>query len=110
MNQVRHQKPIPLKALLIILFLLLFIYFYPRFLLHFFEPHSPWVSYLYLYGFGFVFFIFGVILALKTGACVPGRGRDSFWLKGLFLGFIFLASLHAFWIYLALTSPFKGGS
>ena len=84
------------------------IYFYPRFLIEQLGESNPWTSYLYLYGFGGYFFAIGILLILKTGACKPGRGRDSKWLTILLSGFVALATIHASWIYLALSIPFKG--
>ena len=97
-----------LKPIGIIAATLVCIYIYPRFLINTFGESSPWTSYLYLYGFGGAFFGSGIVLILKTGACVPGRGMDGKWLNAMFLGLLYFACLHAIWIYLALSIPFKG--
>lgn len=89
--------------------LLAFIFTYPRLLAHYLGEENPWASYLYLYGFGLIYFGSGMVLIRKTGACVPGRGRDTFWWNVMLAGFVFFASLHAVWIYLSLSIPFKGG-
>ena len=84
-------------------------YFYPRFLVNTLGPENPWTSYFYLYGFGFLYTGSGLVLILKTGACHLERPRDRFWFKMLILGFVYFASLHAVWIYLALSIPYLGG-
>ena len=89
--------------------LLAVIYSYPRWIISKLGESSPWTSYLYQYGFGLVFFLMGIYLILKSGACKLGRGRDSFWLKVLFGGFIFFASAHALWIMASLNIPYLGG-
>lgn len=96
------------KFLLVTSMCLIIAYFFPRFLTHHFGEGSPWTSYFYLYGFGLIFFGIGIWVALHSGACQPGRGRDSFWLKFLILGYIGLASLHGIWIQVALSIPFLG--
>ena len=98
-----------MKLAVILVPLLAFIYAFPRLLISTFGLESPWTNYFYMYGFGAVFFGFGVALILKTGACQFKRGRDSHWFKILISGFVFFASLHAFWILLALNVPVKGG-
>ena len=102
------RKLLAPKALATIFIILLFVYSYPRILLSYFAKDNPWLNYLYMYGYGFVFFAFGIWLVLKTKACQPGRGNDTFWFKSVLAGFVFFASLHAFWIYIALAVPFKG--
>lgn len=106
MSNIKSQVLIPVM----IIFSLVFIYFYPRFLIDHFGVANPWTSYFYLYGFGGLFFGTGLLLITKTGACTFGRGRDSKWFKILCAGFIGLATMHAVWIYLALNIPFKGGA
>lgn len=93
---------------IVILVVLLFTYSYPRALISSLGIDNPWTSYLYQYTFGLLFFSLGIFMILKTKACIPGRGRDSLWLKVLVGGFIFFASLHAIWVALALYIPFKG--
>ena len=95
--------------ILIIVLTLVFVFMYPRMLISQFGEASPWTSYLYLYGFGGYFFMIGLILILKTGACKLGRGRDTKFFAILCSGFIFLVCMHATWIYLALSIPVKGG-
>ncbi|MGC9451887.1 MAG: hypothetical protein ACP5I4_10625 [Oceanipulchritudo sp.] len=89
--------------------LLVFIYAYPRLIIGRLGEASPWTSYLYQYGFGLVFFLMGIHIILRSGACKPGRGRDSFWLGVLFAGFIFFAAGHALWIVVSLNMPYLGG-
>ena len=89
--------------------LLVFIYTFPRLIIGWLGEANPWTSYLYQYGFGLVFFLMGIYLILKSGACQPGRGRDSFWLGVLFAGFVVFAGVHALWILAALRMPYLGG-
>ncbi len=84
---------------------LAFIYFYPRFLISWLGKDNPWTSFLYQYTFGFIFFGLGILLILRTKAAVPGRGRDSLWLKILFAGFLFFFTLHAAWVAASLYLP-----
>ncbi|MCB0390779.1 MAG: hypothetical protein KDD58_05800 [Bdellovibrionales bacterium] len=88
--------------------LAIFIFVYPRILIDWLGKANPWTSYLYQYTFGLVFFGIGILLVLRTKACIPGRGRDSLWLKILIAGFIFFASFHGLWVYMSLTWPVKG--
>lgn len=103
----------PLKSLMIgsvlILILLGIIYSYPRWIIGWLGEANPWTSYLYQYGFGLIFFLVGIYVILKAGACRPGRGRDSFWLGVLFSGFVFFAVAHALWIVASLSIPYLGG-
>ena len=93
----------------LIIFSLVFIYFYPRFLIAELGEANPWTSFLYLYGFGGLFFAVGLLLITRSGACVFGRGQDSKWFTILCTGFITLMSVHAIWIYLAISIPVKSG-
>jgi len=88
--------------------ILAFVALYPRLLVAVLGEANPWTSYFYLYGFGLGFFLVGLWLILKSGACRPGRGHDGFWLAVLILGFLFFATLHALWIVAALKIPFRG--
>ena len=87
---------------------LLFVFFYPRLIIGMLGKSDPWTSYLYQYGLGLVVFLIGLMLVVKTGALKFGRGHDSFWFKWMIAGFIIYSSVHAIWIVLALTLPFKG--
>lgn len=85
-----------------------FCFYYPRLLLSLWGPEHPWTNYFYLYGFGFFYTGSGLLLAIKTGACRLSRPRDRFWFKVVVFGFLYFAILHAGWILLALSVPFKG--
>ena len=87
---------------------IVFAFFFPRILISNLGPANPWTNYLYLYGFGFFYTGSGVLLVLKTGACNLSRPRDRFWFKIVVGGFFYFASLHALWIYLAISIPFRG--
>ena len=94
---------------ILIIFTFFFVYYFPRFLIGQFGEASPWTSYFYLYGFGGYFFGIGLLLILKTGACKLGRARDTKWFTILCSGFLTLVTLHAVWIYLAISIPVKSG-
>ena len=98
----------PMLAALLVPIVLVFSYIYPRAVISHFGIENPWTSYLYMYGFGLLTFAIGVTLILKSGACNLSRAKDRFWLKALLIGMVFFSSLHASWIYLALSIPFKG--
>ena len=85
-----------------------FVYFYPRLLIELLGKENPWTSYLYKYTFGLIFFSLGILMVIRTGACKPGRGRDSLWLSILIGGFIFFASFHGIWVFMSLYWPVKG--
>ena len=95
------------KFIGLVIGLLAFIYVYPRVLVNLLGEGNPWTSYLYLYGFGLIFFTIGIWVIRSSGALVLGRGHDSFWYKILLGGFVFFASLHGLWIFLALNTPVK---
>mgnify|MGYP003690275881 CR=1 FL=1 len=87
---------------------LAFAFFFPRLLISQLGPSNPWTSYLYLYGFGFFYTGSGLLLAIKSGACKLSRPRDRYWFNVVLAGFVYFAGLHALWIYLSLSIPFKG--
>ncbi|NLB66084.1 MAG: hypothetical protein GX803_06420 [Lentisphaerae bacterium] len=89
---------------------LAFIFIFPRALLRWFEPGSPWIPYVHLYGLGLVTFLIGIQIILKSRACQFGRGRDSFWFGVLIAGYVFFVAMHGIWILAALYLPFKGGN
>lgn len=101
--------PTRLRNSLIIAGLLAFVFFFPRVIIRLWGAGNPWTSYFYQYGLGLVFFLIGLWVILSSGACVPGRGRDTFWLGILIAGFIFLAVVHALWIWISLVVPYRGG-
>lgn len=105
MSKIKSSILIPF----LIIFSLVYIYFFPRYLIENLGEGNPWTSYLYLYGFGGYFFLIGLMLITKTGACQFGRGQDTKWFVILCSGFVALMSLHAVWIYLALSIPVKSG-
>ncbi|MGA1205158.1 MAG: hypothetical protein ACO3ZW_05035 [Opitutales bacterium] len=97
-----------LLGTVITLVLLLFIYAYPRLIIHWLGDENPWTSYLYLYGFGAGFFMMGIFIILRSKACQLGRGRDSRWFWILLVGFGFFAAIHALWIVASLNLPYMG--
>ena len=98
-----------MKLAAVLVPLLAIIYAFPRILVNTLGKENPWTNYFYMYGFGAIFFGFGIVLILKTGACDLKLTRDKYWFKVLIGGFVFFASLHAIWIVLALIIPVKGG-
>lgn len=64
-----------------------------------------WLTYLYQFGVGGVFFAGGLILIIKTGACNLKIKADRTWFAALIVGYIFLASLYAVWIYASVSTP-----
>jgi hypothetical protein len=106
MNSEKEKKPRYLFVL--IPAIILFIYFYPRFLISQLGADNPWTSYLYMYGFGGVFFSIGMFMILKTKSCKLSRGRDSLYFNFLIGGFIYFATVHGLWIWLSLNLPVNG--
>ncbi len=100
---------INVKILSAVIFVLIFSFSFPRFLIATFGKDSPWTSYLYMYGLGGVCFAIGIWLILQTRACQIGRGHDTFWFKVLLGGYLFFASLHGFWVWFSLSYPVIGG-
>ncbi len=96
------------QGLIITLIVLVFVYTYPRLIIHWLGESNPWTSYLYLYGFGAGFFMIGIFIILYTGACKLTRGHDKLWFWVLMLGFLFFATIHALWIVAALKIPYLG--
>lgn len=96
------------KVPIVITCILAFIFVYPRLLLSQWEPDNPWLNYLYQYGFGLIVFVLGLWIVLSQGSLKRLRGRDSRWLKIMIGGFLVYASVHAVWILLAVSMPFKG--
>ena len=88
--------------------LLAYAFAFPRVIVAWLGEANPWTSYLYLYGLGLAFFVFGIVLILRTRACTLGRGRDTTWFRVLLGGYVFFASLHALWIVAAQQIPYKG--
>ena len=108
MDQPTQTKP-SVMIWVVAIALLAFAYKFPRLLIQWLGDENPWTSYLYQYGFGLIFFLIGLWLILKSGACKLGRGRDTFWFGVLLAGFVGFATLHAVWIVLAQRVPYLGG-
>jgi hypothetical protein len=107
MEMTKEKKGFP--TLLLVIAVLVFVFVFPRILIAWLGPGSPWTSYLYQYGLGSVTFLIGISLIKRTGAYKKGRGHDDFWFKWLIAGFFIFAVLHAVWILLAVSIPVKGG-
>ncbi|RMH03471.1 MAG: hypothetical protein D6702_05885 [Planctomycetota bacterium] len=54
-----------------------------------------WLPYLYLYGVGGLFFFASLALVARAGAFSPRRPADRRWFRVLWLGFLWVAGLHA---------------
>ena len=111
MQQLTRNLPNRRSVILgssVTIFLLLFIYTFPRVIIAWLGEGNPWTSYLYLYGFGGGFFLMGIFIILRTGACQLNRGYDRRWFWVLVGGFFFFALIHALWIVAALQIPYKG--
>jgi drug/metabolite transporter (DMT)-like permease len=107
------MKNLPSKKSLLLgtvvaLVLLAFIYTYPRLIISWLGESNPWTSYLYLYGFGAGFFLMGIFIILRTGACRLDRGHDKLWFWVLLGGFFFFATVHGLWILASLNIPYLG--
>jgi uncharacterized membrane protein YkgB len=99
-----------IKLTLILIGIIAFIYFFPRFIIANLGPADPWTSYLYQYGLGLIVFLVGILVILKSKSCQLGRGRDTFWFILLIFGFVFFAVVHALWIVASQKYPYLGGS
>lgn len=93
------------KPFFVISFCLIFIYSLPRYLTYAFSPENPWTSFLYTYSLGGLIFFVGIYIILKFQACNFKISSDRKWFYSMFLGFIYLMSLHAFWIYFSIQNP-----
>ncbi len=94
-----------MKSLSALFLFLIFCFYFPRFLIEKLGETNPWTSYLYHYGFGLFYTGSGLWLVVKTKACHFSRSRDRLWFGLIILGFFYFASLHAFWIHMALSLP-----
>lgn len=97
------------EILLTLVSVLAFIFIFPRAIIRWLGVESPWTPYFYLYGLGTITFLIGLRIIWVARSCQLGRGRDTFWFGVLWFGLFFFMVVHALWIWLALTMPFKGG-
>ena len=65
---------------------------------------QTWLPFIYLYGIGGLAFLFGVFIILKSNALRIQYQKHKAWLWVLFYGYLFYASIHAGFIFLALGS------
>ena len=87
----------------------LFVYFWPRFLIKTLKEDSPWIGYLYTYGLGLLIFAFTGFMIFSFHSSYPEkRKQDRFWLLVLLGVLIFGMALHGAWIHLTVSYPFKG--
>ena len=90
--------------------ILVFVYVFPRLLLSKWSPDNPWLNYFYQYGFGLVVFLVGWWVVLGSGALKRGRGYDGRWFRVMVVGFCVYAVVHAAWIWVAVSIPFRGAN
>lgn len=64
-----------------------------------------WLTYLYQFGVGGLFFVAGLFVILKTGACDLKIRADRVWFTALVLGFVGLATVYALWILVSVNTP-----
>ncbi len=64
-----------------------------------------WLTYLYQFGVGGLFFLGGLILIVRTGACNLKIRADRTWFGALIIGFLALATVYAIWIYASVHTP-----
>jgi hypothetical protein len=64
--------------------------------------HGQWVNYLYHYGVGGSFFLFSMWMLFKGGALKWESASDRFVTKGLLVGLLSFALIHAIWIWKAI--------
>jgi hypothetical protein len=66
---------------------------------------NHWLTYLYQFGVGGVFFIAGLLVILKTGACDLKIRADRIWFSALIIGYLGLVTVFALWILAAVKTP-----
>ncbi|MBD3236536.1 MAG: hypothetical protein GF330_07520 [Candidatus Eisenbacteria bacterium] len=64
-----------------------------------------WLTYLYQFGVGGIFFLAGLLVIIKTGACDLRIRADRIWFSALIIGFVGLATVYALWILAAVSIP-----
>ena len=64
--------------------------------------YHTWLPFIYLYGAGGVAFLIGMFLIIKTGALSLNKIHHKKWLSVLLFGFLYYASIHGFFIIMAL--------
>ena len=66
--------------------------------------NQTWLPFLYLYGVGGIAFIIGMLIIIKSRALRLTYALHSKWVRVLIFGFIFYASIHALFIFIAVGS------
>ena len=66
--------------------------------------YHTWLPFLYLYGVGGIAFLIGMFLIVKTKALIYKKSHHKKWLVVLVFGFIYYASIHGFFIIMALNN------
>lgn len=92
------------SSFFIILFLVLFIL---RWSVHSISP--VWMSVFYFYGLGLPVYIYASYLMVHYGAVNFNLRVDRIWFYTIHIGMICVCSIHIFWTWFSLTSPYRGG-
>ena len=69
---------------------------------------SVWSSFIYFYGLGWPVFVGSCWLMIRSGAIQLKVSRDRFMLGLVVLGLFLFTVIHAFWIFYAVNSLYKG--
>ena len=65
---------------------------------------QTWLPFLYLYGIGGIAFLFGMLIIIKNRALRLNYPVHSKWVWILIYGFLFYASIHTLFIFIAIGS------
>ena len=72
------------------------------------DEDSPWISFAYFYGLGWMVFVYFSWILFRIGGVNWKRADDRFWFTLVSVGIFLMGAGHALWIYLAVSSPYKG--
>ncbi|MCF8306371.1 MAG: hypothetical protein K9G57_02940 [Ignavibacteriales bacterium] len=64
--------------------------------------YHTWLPFIYLYGVGGVFFVLGLIFAIKSNALNLKKKKHKYWLRVLIFGYLYFMFIHAFFTIAAL--------
>lgn len=74
---------------------------------HFIDP--VWMSVFYFYGLGIPIYIYVSYLMVHFEAVNWTSRMDRIWFYTIHIGMLCVCSIHVWWTWLALNSPYKGG-
>ena len=66
--------------------------------------YHTWLPFIYLYGIGGIAFLIGMLIIIKSHALRLNYSIHSKWVWTLIYGFLFYASIHALFIFIAIGS------